>query len=118
MVIAPGIFLLTRSFEGKASIANIVIPSVLTIAVSLWRRRDESAFWELFLVNFAAVCFSASGMFSLALSLAAVFPLAFIRKKPSYLLGLFLGSLPVLLWAGAYVLASRGVFVMAAVTGR
>lgn len=124
----PGVFLLTRSYEGKALIANLCI--LLTLAVCV-RFYDGSAeengamepacggaggqFLQLFGILLAGVCFSASVIIPMILAWAALLPLSIVRRKGRWVLGLILGTSPVLLWAALYYMASHGILVLSAV---
>lgn len=111
----PGIFLYTRTYEGKALIVNIVLPCVLALCAAMYRDGRSVMMRDLFWINLAAVCFSASALFSPVLSILAVLPLAVMRKRWNYLTLLFVTSLPVILWAAAYYMNQHRIFVLWAV---
>ena len=108
----PGIFLYTRSYEGKALIVNVVIPAVLAVCVRMWREIEEDSMRNLFWIMAAAVCFSASSIMALILSLTALLPLIAVRGKWNRLLPLLCACSPVLVWGVVYYLIQHGVFVL------
>ena len=108
----PGIFLYTRSYEGKALIINVVIPAVLAVCVRMWREIEEDSMRNLFWIMAAAVCFSASSIMALILCLTALLPLIAIRGKWNRLFPLVCACLPVLAWGAVYYLIQHGVFVL------
>lgn len=108
----PGIFLYTRSYEGKSLIVNVAIPAALAICVSLWREIAEDPMRNLFWIMAAAVCFSASSIMVLILSLAAILPMIGVRGKWKSLLPLAGACTPVLAWALIYYLVQHGAIVL------
>ena len=108
----PGIFLFTRSYEGKSLIINVAVPAVLMVCVSLWRETGEEAMRNLFWIMAAAVCFSASSIMVLILSLTALLPLIAVRGKWNRLLPLFFSCTPVFAWALVYYLIQHGTIVL------
>ena len=108
----PGIFLFTRSYEGKSLIINVAVPAVLAVCVSLWRETGEEAMRNLFWIMAAAVCFSASSIMVLILSLTALLPLIAVRGKWNRLLPLFFSCTPVFAWALVYYLIQHGTIVL------
>ena len=108
----PGIFLYTRSYEGKALIVNVVIPAVLAVCVGLWREMAEDPMRGLFWVMAAAVCFSASSVMALVLCLTALLPLIAIRGKWSGLLPLLGACTPVFAWGVIYYLVQHGTIIL------
>lgn len=108
----PGIFLYTRSYEGKALIVNVVIPAVLAVCVGMWREIEEDSMRNLFWILAAAVCFSASSIMALTLSLTALLPLIAIRGKWNRLFPLLCACIPVFAWAVIYFLIQHGTIVL------
>lgn len=108
----PGIFLFTRSFEGKALIANVVIPAVLAVCVGMWREIAEDPMRTLFWVMAAGVCFSASSLMALILAFTAIVPLIAIRGKWNRVLPFLGGCLPVILWVVVYYMMQHGMIVL------
>lgn len=108
----PGIFLFTRSYEGKSLIINVAIPAVLAVCVGLWREMGEEPMRSLFWIMAASVCFSASSVMVLILSLVALLPLIAIRGKWKRVPELFLACTPVIAWALVYYLIQHGTIVL------
>lgn len=108
----PGIFLFTRSFEGKSLIVNVAIPAVLAIAVSMWRETEQAPMRSLFWVMAASVCFSASSIMVLALSIMSILPLIVVRGKWIRLLSLAAACAPVLAWGAVYYLIQHGAIIL------
>ncbi len=108
----PGIFLYTRSYEGKAIVANVVLPAVLTICVSLWREIGEDEMRSLFWIMAAGVCFSASNIMALVLAVSAILPWIAIRGKWNRLVPFLCACIPVMAWAVVYYLMQHGTLVI------
>lgn len=108
----PGIFLYTRSYEGKSLIVNVAVPAVLAVCTRLWRETQEDPMRNLFWIMAASVCFSASSIMVLILSITALLPLIAFRGKWKKLLSLALALSPVFAWAAVYYLIQHGVFVL------
>ena len=108
----PGIFLYMRTYEGKALIVNVVIPAVLAVGVRMWHEMEEDSMRNLFWMMAAAVCFSASSIMALLLSLMIVLPLIAVRGKWNRLIPLIGACSPVLAWGGVYYLIQHGMIVL------
>ena len=108
----PGIFLYTRSYEGKALIINVVIPSVLAICVRIWRETEEDAMRNLFWMMAAAVCFSASSIMAMILSMTAILPWIAVRGRWKRLLSLLCACAPVFIWGIVYYMIQHRIFVL------
>ena len=108
----PGIFLYTRSYEGKSMIINVVIPAVLAVCVGMWREIEEDPMRSLFWIMAAAVCFSASSIMAFILCLTALLPLIAVRGKWNRLLPLLCACTPVIIWGVVYYLIQHNVFVL------
>lgn len=108
----PGIFLFTRSYEGKSLIVNVAVPAALAICASLWRETSETPMRDLFWIMASSVCFSASSIMVLALSLMAILPVIAIRGKWNRLPALLLACAPVFAWGVTYYLIQHGVIIL------
>lgn len=109
----PGVFLYTRSFEGKSLIVNVVLVSALCVCASLWREEgEECAFRDLFWIAAAGVCFSASSIMVTVLTFSAIVPLIALRGRWKMTAALILGNLPVIVWAVTYYLIQHGAIVL------
>ena len=108
----PGIFLYTRSYEGKALILNVVLVTALALITDVWKGREEDCpFRTLLWVMAAGVCFSASSIMALVLCFAALLPYAVFSRKWSVIPKTFCACLPVILWAAVYYLMQHGTLV-------
>lgn len=110
----PGTFFFTRLYEGKAILANLVLPMILCCSLRLYRNdRDKTIWIDLFFCNLAAVGFSGSAMIAAAACSAAVLPLIFLRKRFRLAAPYLVCLLPLACWYGAYYLAKIGVLSLA-----
>lgn len=109
----PGIFLYSRSYEGKSLIVNVILVCALVVCVRLWREdAEEYAFRDLFWAAAAGVCFSGSVIMFAVLTAAALIPLIAIRGRWNLVIPFILGNLPVITWAAAYYLIQHGTIVL------
>ncbi len=111
-IFMPGIFLYTRSYEGKSIVVNVVIPAVLAICISMWRETGKEPMRTLFWILAAGVCFSASSMMAFILSVTALLPLIAIRGKWKSILPLIGACAPTILWAVSYYMIQHGMIIL------
>lgn len=106
-------FLLTRGYEGKAILANVVLPFVLYLALCLMENIDDRMSWFLlFCTGIAGVDISMSGMSILPVAVTGAAFLAMLyhrrwKKLKAYLICI----LPSVLILAVYLLASKGYLV-------
>lgn len=113
----PGTFLFTRLYEGKAILANLVLPMILYCALRLYRDDGDKIIWVyLFLCNLAAVCFSGTAVIAAFGCSAAVVPLILLRRRLRLAVPYVICLLPIGCWFAAYYLAKIGKLSLA-ITG-
>lgn len=132
-IYTPGEFFFTRTYEGKALLANISVPIALFAALWLWQlwnkketscmgtegghgaANEERNVWIiLFLASASAVCFSGSSIiYPVAIS-AGVIPLILIKRKWKKLIPYVLCMLPNILHAGVYLCAALKLITLKA----
>lgn len=106
-------FLFTRGYEGKAILANVVIPFILYLGLCLFGRIDDKKSWfMLFCTGIAGVNISMSGMSILPVAISAVALLAiFVHRAWRYLKYYILCILPSVAVLAVYLLCSKGYLV-------
>lgn len=108
-IYTPGTFFFTRSYEGKAILANVSIPIVLYCCIWLWQEKKDRNVWVLlFVSSLSAVAFSGSAVIFPVVISAGILPLILMRKQFSQLVSYAVCMLPSILYAAAYVLATNG----------
>lgn len=108
-IYTPGTFFFTRSYEGKALLANVTFPVVLYCAIWFWQEQKNRSLWiMLFLTSASAVAFSGSSIILPAAVSAGILPVLFKRKQFSALVSYVLCMLPTVLYACAYFAAKYG----------
>lgn len=107
-------FLLTRGYEGKAILANVILPFVLYLGICLFENIGKKEIWlMLFCTGIAGADISMSGMSIIPVAVSAVclsgiiYHRAWSRLK-SYVLCI-LPSIGIIL---VYLLASRGYITL------
>lgn len=106
-------FLITRSYEGKNLLGNVVLPAILYLYIRMLRRKRTGAEWGLlFLVCFGStVLSSSSNMLVPAAMSVLMLPLAVFKRDwkvvPKYLFCI----LPCLVMLVVYVAYVKGMFV-------
>ena len=106
-------FLITRSYEGKNLLGNVVLPGILYLYIRMLGRKKNTAEWVLlFLVCFGStVLSSSSNMLVPAAMSVLMIPLAVFKRDwkviPKYLVCI----LPCLIMLVVYVAYVKGMFV-------
>ena len=99
-------FFLTRTWQGKSVLANLILPMVCFLMLRIGRRgeTDFRTGLLLFCTNIAAALCTTMGVFLTALLIAgAGAALAIYHRSFRLLFGLFLCCIPCLLYAGLYI---------------
>lgn len=104
-------FLLTRNWQGKSMLANIVIPSIFLVLLWLFegeRKQQEGKrvlWFLLFVLNIVAAMMSTASVFlnSILIGVMALV-LAFEKRDYKILLKLFLCCIPCIIYAFIYIL--------------
>lgn len=109
-IFLPASFLFRRLYEGKAVLANIILPMILYCSIRLYQEAQEYAVWVyLFFCNLAAVAFSGSSFLALFGCGAVLLPLLLLRRQFKTLWAWLIGVSPILVWAGLYLLVKLQV---------
>lgn len=104
-------FLLTRGYEGKAVLCNIILPFLFYLGLCLYQEKNEKRAWLLFfLTGVAAIDLTMSSMMTVPVAMSAVILPNLVMKKRWGQIGLYLlAVLPCVLVLGVYLLGVRGV---------
>lgn len=106
----PGQFLLTRCFEGKSILANIMIPAVFYSCMNLWDRESRGGWMCLFLTMMSSFTYSMSSIFIMPVVLAGYGVVLLCRRRNWHVvLNLAICLLPCLITAVIYVLMSKDI---------
>ncbi len=106
-------FLITRSYEGKTLLGNVVLPAILYIYIRMLKNKKNTAEWGfLFLICFGStVLSSSSNMLVPAAMSVLMLPLAVFKRDfrviPKYLVCI----LPCIVLLFVYVAYVKGMFV-------
>ena len=114
-IYTAGTFFFTRSYEGKAILANIVFPVVLMCALWLYEEKEDRRVWAvLFITAVSALGFSGSAIILPAAVLAGMVPVMRMKRKLSGLPYCILCMVPSVLYAGVYFACKLGLLSLAA----
>lgn len=114
-IYTPGTFFFTRSYEGKALLANISIPVVLYCSIWFWQNYKDRNIWVvLFLASASAVAFSGSAIILPAAVSAGILPVLLVRKQFSKLIAYVVCMLPTILYAVLYFSTKMGWLTLSA----
>ena len=114
-IYTAGTFFFTRSYEGKAILANIAFPAVLMCALWFYQKKDEKAVWlVLFLTAASALAFSGSAIIFPAAILAGMVPAMCMNRKFSAIPYCILCMLPSGIYAAVYFACKLGLIRLAA----
>lgn len=114
-IYSSGTFFFTRSYEGKAILANIVFPVVLMCALWLYEEKEDRRVWAvLFITAVSALGFSGSAIILPAAVLAGMVPVMRMKRKLSGLPYCILCMVPSVLYAGVYFACKLGLLSLAA----
>lgn len=111
---STGRFFFTRSYEGKALLANIAIPAVLYCCIRFWKREEEKLWILLFLASLSAVTFSGSSIIAAAGIAAGILPVLCWRRQFSKLIPLGICILPEAVYLLLYYAVKLGWIVLRA----
>lgn len=104
-------FLLTRTYEGKSILANIIIPGLFYCFIILWKnQRTKFTSVLLLLISFASCIFTASSMLIVPVGLTAGMLPWIVKEKEWKQVWLYiLCILPNLFVCVMYLLSSKGL---------
>lgn len=106
-------FLLTRTYEGKSILGNLVIPGLFLGFLALWKG-EENRFWRvlLFFVSLSSSFLSSSAMLVVPAGLTAgLLVWIFREKRWKSIFFYLLCMLPNLAVCAVYYLTSKGILV-------
>lgn len=106
-------FLITRTYEGKSLLGNVVLPAILLIYTKILKEKEQIGNWLiLFLICFGSTVLSSSSNMLVPATLSVLFiPLAFIKKDCKVILKYIGCMLPCLIMLVVYVAYVKGLFV-------
>ena len=108
-------FFFTRSYEGKAILANIAIPAVLMCAVWYLQEKNSRNVWIiLFVTAVSALTFSGSAIIFPIVIAAGMAPAAVMNKRFSGLVYCAVCMLPSALYAAVFFACRIGLLTLAA----
>lgn len=112
-IYTDGTFLLTRSYEGKSILANVIFPMVFYCAIRLYQDEKDRMVWILvFLTSVSAITFTGSSMI-LPVALSAGFlPVIAVKKKGKLLIPFLVSMTPSLLYIAVYFLCRAQIIVL------
>lgn len=113
-IYTPGRFLFTRSYEGKAILANIAVPVVIYCCLWLWQKEEKNLWIVIFLASVSGICFSGSAFILIAGIAAGVIPVICKRKKLSKMVPMCICILPEIFYLVLYYSAKMGWLVLKA----
>ena len=114
-IYTAGTFFFTRSYEGKAILANVVFPVVLMCALWLYEEKEDRTVWAvMFVTAISALGFSGSAIIFPAAVLAAMVPVMLMKHKLSNLPYCILCMVPSVLYAALYFACKLGMISLAA----
>ena len=107
-------FLLTRTYEGKSLLANVVLPAVFYIYLKLFENEKDFRSWALlFLAAIGSpVLSSSANMLMPAMIAVTILPLAFVKKNWKVVPVSLICMLPGLALMLTYVAYVKGIFVL------
>ena len=104
-------FLLTRGYEGKAVLCNIILPFLFYLGLRMYQEKNGKRVWLLFfMTGVAAIDLTMSSMMTVPVAMSAVILPNLVRKKRWGQSRLYLlAVLPCVLVLGVYLLGVRGI---------
>ncbi|MCR5627476.1 MAG: hypothetical protein K6F99_09160 [Lachnospiraceae bacterium] len=113
-IYTPAEFLVTRSYEGKAMLGNIVLPMIFYLAVCVYEdSKSLSAYIWLFIVVIGATALSNSANMLLPVMIFVMFtPLIILKKDIRIFAGALISVIPGFILSLMYVAYVKGLFVI------
>ena len=104
-------FLLLRTYEGKAVLANTIITGIILCCLQIYRGKSPLFYkFLLFFITLSSVTFSSSSMLIVPLAVSAGFlTVIFIKKQYRSLGWYILYTLPNLMTGFIYLLYTKGI---------
>ena len=114
-IYSSGTFFFTRSYEGKAILANIAVPAVLMCAIWYLQEKNSRNVWIiLFVTAVSALTFSGSAIIFPIVIAAGMAPAAVMNKRFSGLVYCAVCMLPSALYAAVFFACRIGLLTLAA----
>lgn len=114
-IYSSGTFFFTRSYEGKAILANIAMPMVLMCAIWYLQEKHSRNVWIiLFITAVSALTFSGSAIIFPIVIAAGMAPAAVMNKKFSGLVYCAVCMIPSVLYAAVFFACRIGILTLAA----
>lgn len=114
-IYSSGTFFFTRSYEGKAILANIAIPAVLMCAIWYLQEKNNRNVWiVLFIIAVSALTFSGSAIIFPIVIAAGMAPAAVMNRKISGLLYCAVCMIPSAVYAVIFFACKIGLLTLAA----
>lgn len=106
-------FLLTRTYEGKCILGNVVLPGVIYIYINMLEDTKKKSNWLLLFILClgAPVLSSSSNMLLPAMIAVTLFPMAFIKKDWTVIPKSIVCMIPCVALLLMYVAYVKGMFV-------
>ena len=106
-------FMVTRTYEGKNILANIILPAIFYVYIKLVKENDKTLWWMLFIICFGATVVSNSSNMLVPAALAVfMLPLAIMKKDIMICIKAFACALPCLIMMAVYIAYVKGIFVL------
>ena len=104
-------FLLTRGYEGKAVLCNIILPFLFYLGLCMYQEKNGKRTLLLFIMaGVAAIDLTMSSMMTVPVAMSAVILPNIARKRRWGQIGLYLlAVLPCVVVLGVYLLGVRGI---------
>ncbi len=114
-IYSSGTFFFTRSYEGKAILANIAIPMALMCAIWYLQEKNSRNVWiVLFITAVSAQTFSGSAIIFPVVIAACMAPAAVMNRKLTGFLYCALCMIPSVLYAAVFFACRLGILTLAA----
>lgn len=112
-IYTDGTFLLTRSYEGKSILANVIFPMVFYCAVRLYQDEKDRLLWFLlFMTSVSAITFTGSSIIlSVALG-AGILPVIAVKRNGRLLFPFLICLIPGLLYMLVYLLCRAQIIIL------
>lgn len=113
-IYTSSLFLMTRTYEGKAIVGNLSIMTVFYLFIRLLSEEENNMLWvSLFLTCFGSTTISSSANMLIPAELSVLLiPVAIMKKKLSIFVKYLICAIPGICFALAFVLYVKGYFVL------
>lgn len=112
-IYTDGTFLLTRSYEGKSILANIIFPMVFYCAVRLYQDQKDKILWLfLFIASVSAITFTGSSIILPVAVAAGILPVIAVARNVKLLIPFLICMMPSFIYMAAYFLCRMQIIVL------